>query len=106
MRSIAKRAGQNRDWMHQLVREMLMHRLASQPAIRSMLPQLEADVEAARITPVRCRAPDSRAFLIPTAPLVFAAQKRENRGYTQRSDIPHEQPEPRPSRCHPQRKHR
>ncbi|MEQ8515949.1 MAG: methylmalonyl Co-A mutase-associated GTPase MeaB, partial [Chromatocurvus sp.] len=46
-----KRAHQNRDWMHQLVREMLMQRLASQPAIRAMLPELEADVEAARITP-------------------------------------------------------
>ena len=46
-----KRARQNRDWMHQLVRDMLMQRLASQSSIRDMLPGLEADVEAARITP-------------------------------------------------------
>lgn len=48
-----KRAHQNRDWMHQLVRELLMQRLAEQPEIRAMLPDLEMDVEAARITPYR-----------------------------------------------------
>jgi LAO/AO transport system kinase len=48
-----KRARQNRDWMHQIVRELLMQRLTSQPAVKALLPQLEADVEAARITPYR-----------------------------------------------------
>lgn len=46
-----KRAHQNRDWMHQLVRELLMQRLESRPGIRSMLRDLETEVEAARTTP-------------------------------------------------------
>jgi LAO/AO transport system kinase len=46
-----KRNQQNRDWMHQLVREMLRHRLESNPAVRSLLPSLEAQVERHEITP-------------------------------------------------------
>ena len=46
-----KRAEQNRDWMHQLVNELLMLRLKQNPAVRGMLPQLEADVAAQRMTP-------------------------------------------------------
>jgi LAO/AO transport system kinase len=39
--------------MHQIVRELLMQRLTSQPEVKALLPRLEADVEAARITPYR-----------------------------------------------------
>ena len=46
-----KRARQYRDWMHQLVREMLMARLQEVPALRELLPRLEAEVEAQRTTP-------------------------------------------------------
>jgi LAO/AO transport system kinase len=40
-----KRAQQNRAWMHQLVNEMLLLRLARNPAIKAMLPALEQQVE-------------------------------------------------------------
>jgi LAO/AO transport system kinase len=46
-----KRAEQNRDWMHQLVNELLMLRLKQNPSVKAMLPQLEADVAAQRMTP-------------------------------------------------------
>lgn len=40
-----KRAHQNRAWMHQLVREMMMLRLAQNPAVKDMVPALEQQVE-------------------------------------------------------------
>ncbi len=46
----AKRAQQNRDWMHQLVNEMLLLKLSQNPAVRDMLPDLERDVESQQIT--------------------------------------------------------
>ena len=46
----AKRARQNRDWMHQLVREMLLLRLTRNPAVRAMLPELERAVAAQEMT--------------------------------------------------------
>ena len=46
----AKRARQNRDWMHQLVNEMLLLRLKQNPAVRKMLPALERQVEKHEIT--------------------------------------------------------
>ena len=41
----AKRAQQSRAWMHQLVNEMLLLRLAQNPEIKAMLPTLEQQVE-------------------------------------------------------------
>ncbi len=46
----AKRAQQNRDWMHQLVNEMLLLKLSQNPGVRDMLPDLERDVESQQIT--------------------------------------------------------
>ncbi len=46
----AKRARQNRDWMHQLVNEMLLLRLKQNPAVKKMLPLLEQQVESCEIT--------------------------------------------------------
>lgn len=46
----AKRARQNRDWMHQLVREMLLLRLTQNPAVKKMLPLLERQVENRQVT--------------------------------------------------------
>ncbi len=46
----AKRARQNRDWMHQLVNEMLLLRLKQNPAVKQMLPLLEQQVESCEIT--------------------------------------------------------
>lgn len=46
----AKRAQQNRDWMHQLVNEMLLLKLKQNPAVKRMLPELEESVENRRIT--------------------------------------------------------
>ena len=46
----AKRARQNRDWMHQLVHEMLLLRLKQNPAVKQMLPLLEQQVESSEIT--------------------------------------------------------
>ena len=40
-----KRAQQSRAWMHQLVNEMLLLRLAQNPEIKAMLPTLEQQVE-------------------------------------------------------------
>ena len=45
-----KRAQQNRDWMHQLVNEMLLLKLKQNPAVKRMLPELEEGVEHRRIT--------------------------------------------------------
>jgi LAO/AO transport system kinase len=46
-----KRAQQNRDWMHQLVNEMLLLKLEQSTGVAAMLPQLEADVENQIVTP-------------------------------------------------------
>ena len=46
----AKRARQNRDWMHQLVNEMLLLRLKQNPVVRDMLPELERQVQNHEIT--------------------------------------------------------
>jgi LAO/AO transport system kinase len=46
----AKRAQQNRDWMHQLVNEMLLRKLEKNPAIKALIPTLEAAVENHSIT--------------------------------------------------------
>lgn len=46
-----KRAQQNRDWMHQLVNEMLLLTLSRNPQVKAMLPALEREVENLDITP-------------------------------------------------------
>jgi len=46
----AKRARQNRDWMHQLVKEMLLLRLTQNPAVKELLPSLERQVEERKTT--------------------------------------------------------
>jgi len=46
----AKRTQQNRDWMHQLVNEMLMLRLHQSSEVRALLPELERRVERQEIT--------------------------------------------------------
>lgn len=45
-----KRAQQNRDWMHQLVNEMLLLKLSQNPEVKQMLPGLEESVEKQRLT--------------------------------------------------------
>jgi len=47
----SKRAQQNRDWMHQLVNEMLRLKLEQNPEVKAMLPSLEQGVENHTITP-------------------------------------------------------
>jgi len=47
----SKRAQQNRDWMHQLVNEMLHLRLEQNADIKAILPSLEQGVEDQTITP-------------------------------------------------------
>jgi LAO/AO transport system kinase len=46
-----KRAKQNRDWMHQLVHEMLLMTLSQNKNIKDMLPALEQAVESQDMTP-------------------------------------------------------
>ncbi|PLW82615.1 methylmalonyl Co-A mutase-associated GTPase MeaB [Kineobactrum sediminis] len=46
-----KRARQNRDWMRQLLNEMLLQQLTQNPRIKALIPRLEQDVEEGRITP-------------------------------------------------------
>lgn len=46
-----KRAAQSRDWMHQLVRDLLQQRLRESTAVRAAMPALEAAVEAQETTP-------------------------------------------------------
>jgi len=46
-----KRARQSRDWMHKLIREMLLQRLRQNPDVRSGMPQLERKVIAGETTP-------------------------------------------------------
>jgi LAO/AO transport system kinase len=45
-----KRAQQNRDWLRQLINEMLLLKLSQNPEIKQRLPQLEREVEADRMT--------------------------------------------------------
>ncbi|MEH6587802.1 MAG: methylmalonyl Co-A mutase-associated GTPase MeaB [Halioglobus sp.] len=45
-----KRSQQNRDWMHQLVNEMLMLKLSQNSEVKRMLPALEQGVEDQEIT--------------------------------------------------------
>jgi LAO/AO transport system kinase len=47
----AKRSQQNRDWMHQLVNEMLHLKLEQNAAIKALLPDLELRVEDHTMTP-------------------------------------------------------
>ena len=56
----SKRNRQARDWMHQLVNEMLQLRLSGNAAARALLPELEAQVVAREITPytAACRIMD------------------------------------------------
>ncbi len=46
----SKRARQNRDWMHQLVQEMLMLQLRQNPEVRAMIPKLEEEVASQQLT--------------------------------------------------------
>lgn len=46
-----KRSQQNRDWMHQLVDEMLRSRLDRNPRVKALLPDLERRVEDRSLTP-------------------------------------------------------
>ena len=41
----SKRAQQNRDWMHQLVNEMLLRKLSQNTRVKALLPKLEREVE-------------------------------------------------------------
>ena len=45
-----KRAQQNRDWMHQLVNEMLLLKLSQNPEVKRLLPGLEERVEKQQVT--------------------------------------------------------
>ncbi|MEZ5501963.1 MAG: methylmalonyl Co-A mutase-associated GTPase MeaB [Halioglobus sp.] len=47
---VSKRNRQNLDWMHQLLREMLMLKLVQNPKVKSLLPALEAAVGRQEIT--------------------------------------------------------
>jgi GTPase len=47
----SKRAQQNRDWMHQLVNEMLLLTLSQNSSAQKMIPQLEKQVANQEITP-------------------------------------------------------
>lgn len=48
----SKRAKQNLDWMRQLVNELLQRRLTTNPEVRAALPDIEARVCEAQITPL------------------------------------------------------
>lgn len=52
----AKRSRQNLDWMRQLVQEMMLLRLTSNPRVNDMLPKLEQQVVNNETTPTRRRA--------------------------------------------------
>jgi len=45
-----KRARQNRDWMHQLINEMLLLKLAQNPEVKKLMPVLEGQVESRQTT--------------------------------------------------------
>ena len=46
-----RRAGQQVDWMWQMVRDGLMDRLLTDPAVRDRLPALTEQVRSAELTP-------------------------------------------------------
>ncbi len=46
-----KRAQQNRDWMHQLVNQMLLLKLSQSKDVAAIMPELEADVASQIVTP-------------------------------------------------------
>ena len=46
-----KRSQQNRDWMHQLVNQMLLRKLDQSKDVKAIMPELEADVENQVVTP-------------------------------------------------------
>jgi len=46
----SKRAKQNRDWMHQLVKEMLLMKLTQNPDIKALIPELEQAVQSQTLT--------------------------------------------------------
>jgi LAO/AO transport system kinase len=46
----AQRAQQNRDWLRQLINEMLLLKLSQNPDVKRRLPALEDDVENGRVT--------------------------------------------------------
>ncbi|MAT92830.1 MAG: methylmalonyl Co-A mutase-associated GTPase MeaB [Halioglobus sp.] len=46
----AKRARQNRDWMHQLINELLLMKLSGSAAVKAMMPRLEEAVAAGEMT--------------------------------------------------------
>lgn len=46
-----KRAQQNRDWMHQLVNQMLQLKLNQSKEVAAIMPELEADVASQVVTP-------------------------------------------------------
>jgi LAO/AO transport system kinase len=48
-----RRERQARDWMHQLIDEMLKQRLRGNPRVRELMPRLEAQVVAREITPYK-----------------------------------------------------
>lgn len=48
---VARRADQQVDWMWQMVRDRLLDRLLTDPAVRERLPGLTADVRAGALTP-------------------------------------------------------
>jgi putative protein kinase ArgK-like GTPase of G3E family len=45
-----KRTRQNLDWMHELLKEMLLLKLAQNAKVKSLLPALELAVERQQIT--------------------------------------------------------
>ncbi len=45
-----KRAQQNRDWLHQLINEMLLLKLSQNAAVKARLPELERRVEHDQVT--------------------------------------------------------
>jgi LAO/AO transport system kinase len=47
-----KRQGQNREWMQNLLQELLQQKLRSNPTIRQLIPQLEKQVMAGEETPL------------------------------------------------------
>ena len=46
----SRRASQNRDWMHQLIQQMLLLKLHTNPEVKTLLPVLEEAVAAGRTT--------------------------------------------------------
>jgi LAO/AO transport system kinase len=49
----AQRARQNRDWMHQLINELLLQKLDDSAAAKQLVPLLEQSVENQTITPLQ-----------------------------------------------------